>query len=280
MQRTALRRVMVPSVAALVLIASCSSTSSSVGPGSVSPETTATSVAADTSVADTSTSGVDTMASTAPAPTPAECDGAAGIPVGADVGAAITGDIDGDALPDLVTEYAVDGVPHVHSQLATGGHSDAAVPIGFGDHVQISFEDIDFAGGSDPAQPVVVMALGPTKAGTAQYTFLTNTPAYCIQPWHDASGEMWVGRISSEGPYQGLRCEGAMGSRFYSVVESVPDGTGNLVVTTHEIDHNFTLIELRDLGEDMVVDDADSAARYGDIDNCRTDPLFHDRLPL
>jgi hypothetical protein len=271
---------MVPSVTALMLIASCSSTTSSVGPGSVSPETTATSIAADTSVADTSTSGVDTVASTAPAPTPGACDGDAGIPAGADVGDAITGDIDGDALPDLVTEYALDGVPHVHSQLATGGHSDAVVQIGFGDHVQISFEDIDFAGGSDPAQPVVVMAIGLTKAGTAQYTFLTNTPAYCIQPWHDASGEMWVGRISSEGPYQGLRCEGAMGSRFYSVVEAVPDGAGNLAVSTQEIDHDFTRIELREFDDEVVIDDADSAARYGDIDNCLTDPLFHDRLPI
>ena len=84
-------------------------------------------------------------------------------------------DIDGDTLADVVTSYSLDGVPHAHATLATGGDSDAEVPIGNADTVSIQFMDFDYALGAEVPPPAAVVAIGPTKAGTAVGAFLTLT---------------------------------------------------------------------------------------------------------
>jgi hypothetical protein len=239
-----------------------------------------TSSTASTTQADTtpSTAASSTPATTAvtSAPPPADsCPGDAGIPAGADIGTTIHGDIDGDLHPDTITEYSLGGVPHVHYTLFTGGQSDAVVQIGFGDHVGISFEDFDHSAGAADPPPVAVLAIGATKAGTAQFTFLTNDIHYCIQPWHRATGEMFVGRIAQDGPYEGLRCDGAAGSVHYLLTSAGPDGAGNLTVTETPIRHNFTRIDFEaTLPTETVPDNDANHHLYGDITGCAHAPLF------
>lgn len=263
--------------AAAALLAACSSSTTSVGTAADSTASTSSTVT-DTVAPDTTAATTTATPSTVPATTAAAsggCDGAAGIPAGAEIGTVLYGDVDGDLADDTITEYSLDGVPHVHSQLATGGHSDAVVQIGFADHVSISFEDFDHSAGAETKPPVAVLAVGATKAGTAVFTFLTNTTGYCISPWHTEDGEMFVGRISAEGPYEGLHCDGAMGRTYYVLTTATPAAGGGFDVTERVMHHNFTLltldppIESHTDGPETDVQDS-----YGDIVNCDTPPLF------
>lgn len=253
-----------------------SSTTTSVAAG-----TTSTVVASTTTMAPTTTAAPTTLAPSTTAAAPpttsggSGCPGASGIPAGAAVGATIHGDIDGDTLADTVTEYSLAGVPHVHAQLATGGQSDAEVPVGFADHVSISFEDFDHSLGAATPPPVAVLAVGPTKAGTAQFTFLTLTTHYCIQPWHVSGGSMFVGRISAEPIYEGLMCDGAMGHIYYSLTSAEPAGAGTYTVSTRLLHHNFTLVTI-DPPQTSTVSgtDAEIQDQYGDFANCGHPPMF------
>ncbi len=277
-----IRLLVVAPALALVALAACTSDTSGTGTPTTGGSTTfppVTTAGGTESSAATSTSGpVSSNTSATTATTTGvgtACAGATGIPATADVGATITGDIDGDLVDDTITEYSLDGVPHVHSRLATGGQSDAEVPIGNADHVSISFEDFDYSLGATVKPPVAVLAIGATQAGTAVYTFLTNTTQYCIQPWHDAAGTMWVGRLSMQGPYEGLSCEIAAGNRYYAVNEAVPDGAGNLTVTQTVFHHNFTRIEFDPpLASFTVPDTPANEHQYGDFSACDHDPLF------
>jgi hypothetical protein len=276
--------VALPFVALFAVVGSlsaCTSDTSGTGTASTGGSTTfapVTTSGTESSAASTSTSGPiapSTAASVTTTGVGTACAGASGIPANADVGDTITGDIDGDLVDDTITEYSLDGVPHVHSRLATGGQSDAEVPIGNADHVSISFEDFDYSLGAATKPPVAVLAIGATQAGTAAYTFLTNTPQYCIQPWHDTGGTMWVGRLSMQGPYEGLSCEIAAGNRFYAVNEAVPDGAGNLTVTQTVFHHNFTRIDFDPpLASFTVPDTPANQHQYGDFFDCDHDPLF------
>jgi len=150
------------------------------------------------------------------------------------------------------------------------------VQIGFADHVQISFEDFDYALGAPTPPPVAVLAVGATRAGTAVYTFLTLTTQYCIRPWHAAGGgAMFVGRIAADGPYEGLSCETTAGNRYYAMNEAtqaVPGGDWTVHQTL--INHNFTQIELTDLGTITVPDSPDIQDLYGDFSGCDHAPMF------
>lgn len=267
------------------LMGSCSD-SESIG----SPDTSVTASVATTTSAVAATSSTAPVATTTVAPTttltsptstppttaPDVCDGADGIPAGAAIGTILQGDIDGDLVDDTVTEYSLDGVPHVHALLATSGHSDAAVPIGFADHVAITFEDFDYSAGATTKPPVAVLAVGPTKAGTAQFTFLTLTAHYCIQPWHLDGAGMFVGRISAEGPYEGLSCEIAAGSRYYalnSAEQAVPGG--DWTVTQTVINHDFTTVLFDPpLPSITMPDGPDVRTMYGDFFGCDTPAMF------
>ena len=250
-----------------------SESTTSSGPSTTAPATTAP---------DTTAPPETTMPPPTAAPTTVggggggACTGAGGIAPGAEIGTVLHGDIDGDLADDTVTEYSLAGVPHVHAFLATGGHSDAEVPIGFADHVQISFEDFDYALGAPTKPPVAVLAIGATGAGSAVYTFLTLTTQYCIRPWHaGGGGPMFVGRLSAQGPYEGLSCEIAAGNRYYAINEAdqaVPGGDWTVQQTL--INHNFTVIELTDLGSITVPDGPDVQALYGDFSGCDHLPLF------
>ena len=271
-------------------LASCSD-SESIGSGATSTTIgLATTTTAEQAVTTTSTAAVTTVPAdvtsiapptptVAPAPPTSVaggCDGAGGIAPGAAIGTVIHGDIDGDLLDDTVTEYSLDGVPHVHALLASGGHSDAEVPIGFAEHVAISFEDFDYALGAPTKPPVAVLAVGPTKAGTAQFTFLTLTPQYCIRAWHLDGAGMFVGRISAEGPYEGLSCEVAAGNRYYALnsADQAVAG-GDWTITQTVINHNFTTIEFDPpLPSFTMPDGPDVQTMYGDFYGCDTPAMF------
>lgn len=278
---------------ALVALGACSdSTKISAGTTTTVPATSTTSSAASsdsTTIANDTDPTSTALATTAPpattvpgaaAPTTAAgggtCPGAGGIAPGAEIGTVLHDDIDGDLADDTVTEYSLDGVPHVHAFLATGGHSDTEVQIGFADHVQISFEDFDYALGAPAAPPVAVLAIGATGAGSAVFTFLTLTTEYCIRAWHaGGGGAMFVGRLSAQGPYEGLSCEIAAGNRYYALNEAtqaVPGGDWTVHQTL--INHNFTQIELSDLGNITVPDGPDIQSLYGDFSGCDHAPLF------
>lgn len=222
-----------------------------------------------------------TVAPTVPAtvaPTTAggdSCTGADGIPNGADIGATIHGDVDGDLADDTITEYSLNGTPHVHSQLASGGQSDAEVQIGNADHVEISFYDFDYSLGAPTKPAVAVLAIGASSAGSAVFAILTNTIHYCIAPWHIDDGSMFVGRISAQGPYEGLFCDHAAGSVYNNLTTAEPDGIGGWNVTTTLLHHNFTLLTMdpRQIFN-TVGTDADIQAQYGDIVGCDHAPLF------
>lgn len=235
------------------------------------PATEAPTTATPTTIAPTTAAPATT-----PATTPAgSCDGAAGIPAGADIGTVLHGDIDGDLADDTVTEYSLDGVPHVHAQLATGGHSDAVVQIGFADHVQINFHDFDHSLGADVPPPVAVLAVGAAQAGTAYYTLLTLTTHYCIQPWHVSGGAMFVGHVSAQGPFEGLMCDGAMGHIYTSMTEAENTGGNIWHISTTLMHHNFTLVTFDAPQEfDTTGTEAAIVAQYGDIVGCGRAPLF------
>ncbi|MDO8361422.1 MAG: hypothetical protein Q7V88_00870 [Actinomycetota bacterium] len=216
-----------------------------------------------------------TPAPTTPPTSPGGCPGAAGIPAGADIGTTIHGDIDGDLADDTVTEYSLGGVPHVHAQLASGAQSDTEVPIGFADHVEISFNDFDHSLGAAVPPPVAVLAIGTTSAGSAVFTFLTLNTDYCIKPWHVSGGAMFVGRLSAQGPYEGLWCDGAAGRIYTSLTTAETDGAGGWTVTTRLLHHNFTLVTI-DAAQTFPAtgSDGDIQQQYGDINGCGHAPLF------
>jgi len=182
----------------------------------------------------------------------------------------ISGDIDGDTLNDVVTSYTLDGVPHVHAELATGGNSDAEVPIGFADTVSIQFMDFDHSLGAAVPPPVAVLAIGATKAGTAVGAFLTLNPQYCIRVWHNNTTDdtLFTFRISAEPIYQGLQCDGAAGSINHSLTTAEQNPGGDWAVTLQPFGHNFTTVELHPVQNIPVPDDPDIQHEYGDVTSC------------
>jgi hypothetical protein len=226
------------------------------------PATTSTS-AASTTVAPTSS------AVTTAAPTPA-CPTGAPIAAGATNLTTINGDIDGDTLADEVTSYTLDGVPHVHATLATGGESDAEVPIGNADTVSISFLDFDHSLGAAVPPPLAVLAIGAAKAGTAVGTFLTLNPEYCVRVWHNNTTDdtLFTFRVSAEPIYQGLQCDGAAGSINHSLTTAEPNSAGGYDVTLQPFGHDFTTVQLHDVQNFTVPDDGDIQHEYGDLTSC------------
>jgi hypothetical protein len=237
---------------------------------------TTTTVEASTTEAASITETATTPASTAapttpPATTPVvDCAGPATIPSAATNLVAINGDIDGDTLNDVVTSYALDGVPHIHATLATGGNSDTEVPIGNADTVAIQFIDFDHALGAAIPPPVAVLAIGATKAGTAVGAFLTLTPKYCIRVWHNNTTDdtLFTFRVSAEPIYQGLECDGAAGSVNHSLTTAEQNPGGDWTVTLQPFGHNFTTVDLHPVQTITVPDGPDIQHEYGDITSC------------
>jgi hypothetical protein len=276
-------------VAIAVTLAACSDSESIGSATTIAGSTTSTtdaSAATTTTLAEATTTTAPPATTAAPATTVAPaptttaagsgCDGAGGIAPGAAIGTVLHGDIDGDLVDDTVTEYSLNGMPHVHALLATGGHSDTEVPIGFAEHVDISFEDFDYALGAPTKPPLAVLAVGPTKAGTAQFAFLTLTTQYCIRPWHLDGAGIFVGRISAEGPYEGLSCEIAAGNRYYALntAEQAAPG-GDWTITQTVFNHNFTTVLFDPpLPTFTVPDGPDVQALYGDFNGCDHPPMF------
>ena len=273
-------------VAMVLAMASCDDSGSSTGSSvASSAASTATTTVVTTPVETTTTAAVPTTLSptTAPAPTSAApttapvtvpvstaCPTGTTIPSGATNLVAINGDIDGDTLNDVVTSYSLSGVPHVHATLATGGNSDVEVPIGNADTVSIQFMDFDHALGAAVAPPVAVLAIGPTKAGTAVGAFLTLTPQYCIRVWHNNTTDdtLFTFRISAEPIYQGLQCDGAAGSINHSLTTAEQNPGGDWAVTLQPFGHNFTTVNLHPVENITVPDDPDIQHEYGDLTSC------------
>jgi hypothetical protein len=277
-------RVTALAVVAVVACAGCSSDGDSSGTSTASTvASTSTTVAPSTTVAaptTTTTAVPATDAPTTPAPTTAPattspapstaCPTGTTIPSAATDLVAINGDIDGDTVNDVVTSYSLDGVPHVHATLATGGNSDAEVPIGNADTVTIQFMDFDHSLGAAVPPPVAVLAIGPTKAGTAVGAFLTLTPQYCIRVWHNNTTDdtLFTFRISAEEPFQGLQCDGAAGSINHSLTTAQQNADGTWATTIQPFGHDFTTVELHDVQDQTVPDDPDIQHQYGDLTSC------------
>jgi hypothetical protein len=278
-----------------LLMAGCDDTTKSSEPSAASSvASTSTSVAATTTAPSTTTSPPPTtssppkIATSAPPPTDepttaatvppssTACPQGTTIPSGATNLVAINGDIDGDTLNDVVTSYSLDGVPHVHATLATGGNSDTAVPIGNADTVSIQFMDFDHALGAAVPPPVSVLAIGATKAGTAVGAFLTLTPKYCIRVWHNNTTDdtLFTFRVSAEPIYQGLFCDGAAGHINHSLSTAEQNPGGDWTITLQPFGHNFTTVDLH-APDPMFVepDGPDLQRNYGDITTCAA-PLF------
>ena len=272
-------------IAIVLAVASCDDSGSSSGStiaSSVAPTSTTT---ATSTPVETTTTVVPTTAAptTAPAPTTAApatapasvpvstaCPSGTTIPSAATNLVATNGDIDGDTLNDVVTSYTLDGIPHVHATLATGGNSDAEVPIGNADTVSIQFLDFDHSLGAAVPPPLAVLAIGPAKAGTAVGAFLTLTPQYCIRVWHNNTTDdtLFTFRISAEPIYQGLQCDGAAGSINHSLTTAQENPGGDWAVTLQPFGHNFTTVDLHPVQNITVPDDPDIQHQYGDLTSC------------
>jgi hypothetical protein len=229
--------------------------------GTTSTITPSSTVPPDTAPPDTA------LPDTAPA---TACAGqSVGIPTGATDPVAINGDIDGDTIADVVTSYALDGVPHVHATLATGLNSDVEVPLGNADTVEIEFMDFDHAGGASVPPPLAVIAIGASKAGTAVATFLSLTPEHCIRVWHSNNDEsLFSFRISAEPIYEGLQCDGAAGSIIHSLTTAQQNPGGDWNVTVQPFGHDFTTVQLHDIENLTVPDGPDIQHQYGDLTSC------------
>jgi len=228
------------------------------------PTTVAATVAPTTTASPATTAPPTTMASPA-------CAGGAPIPAGATDVVTINGDVDGDQVADAISSYALDGVPHVHAALTSDGPSDVAVPIGFAETVTIAFEDIDHSLGADVPPPFVVSAVGAGNAGSAFLTFLSPGDDGCLQQWQ-LDGNPFVFRVSQQGPYAGLVCDGAAGSIHYVLDTVDQNADGTWTVATQALTHDGTTAVVRDLDSQVVADDAGVAAQYGNIVNCGQAP--------
>ena len=280
-RRAAVMAALVVSVG--LAAAGCSGSDSSSGTTSVSTalSTTTTELTTTTVEASTTEAAPTTQTLTTPAPTVApttvasttpvvDCAGPTTIPSAATNLVAINGDIDGDTLNDVVTSYALDGVPHIHATLATGGNSDTEVPIGNADTVAIQFIDFDHSLGAAVPPPVAVLAIGATKAGTAVGAFVTLTPKYCVRVWHNNTSDdtLFTFRISAEPIYQGLECDGAAGSINHSLTTAEQNPGGDWAVTLQPFGHNFTTVDLHPVQTITVPDGPDIQHEYGDLTSC------------
>lgn len=291
------RRSAAAAVSLVVLITSCSSdaTTAPTTPPTVatststesttSPEVEATAAApADTAHASTAVPPVTVPPTTAPPttapPTTASstavpstpCDGPSTVPATATNVTSIDGDIDGDLHADTVTSYTADGLPHIQAHLFSGEVSDVEIPLGFADSVTVGFEDIDHSAGAATPPPLAVMAIGAGSAGSAFAAFLTLTPQSCIRQWR-LNDEPFSLRISQQGPYTGLVCDGAAGSIHYGIVAAEQRPDGQWTISTSELHHDVTTAIVTPLPDQIVPHGPDIAARYGDIVNC-THPLL------
>jgi len=130
--------------------------------------------------------------------------------------------------------------------------------------------DFDHSLGAAVPPPVAVLAIGPTKAGTAVGAFLTLTPQYCIRVWHNNTTDdtLFTFRISAEEPFQGLQCDGAAGSINHSLTTAQQNADGTWATTIQPFGHDFTTVELHDVQDQTVPDDPDIQHQYGDLTSC------------
>lgn len=211
-------------------------------------------------------------------PQPPPCAGTTTLPVGAEGGNQIVGNVDGDDVDDTVTAYtAANGTPHVFLQRGGLNGSDVALTIGTADGVRVSFEnvDVDVTNEVVPALVVLVISLDPTGAATAAATLLSvdRSPSACLRQW-TVNGSPFTFAVDQRGPYTGLLCDGARGKRFYVLRTATSDGLGNLSVSSREIDHDGAIVTLTSLGDEVVPDTPEAAKNFGDIQNCDHPPLF------
>ncbi len=245
----------------------------------VAPTTAAptTSVAATTTVAPTTAAPTTSAAGGAASATAGPCPGSGPIPAGATDVQTITGDIDGDVVDDTVTLYSLDGAWHVHATSSVKGwDSDAVVSIDVHDTMSINFEDIDHSAGAATPPPVAVMATGQganDKGILANFTFLTNTPQYCIQQWtYKAEPFQWVA-LQTPGHMTGMVCDGAAGTIYYTLLDSEQNDDGSWHVITRRLTHNFTTADIQFLPEQDVADSPAFPDQYGNIVGCGHPPV-------
>lgn len=179
--------------------------------------------------------------------------GPVGIPAAAADVQTAEADIDGDTVDDMVTLYRIGTEWHVEATSSVKGWaSDTIVTLDVDDEAALTFENVDYSLGAETPPPVAVMVTGSGANDLgiiANFTFLSNTPDYCIAQWsytpRDKPTEpfQWVAR-RAEGIATGMRCEGAAGSRHYYLYDSTANLDGSWRVVTRKLTHDFTTAEI------------------------------------
>ena len=107
----------------------------------------------------------------------------------------------------------------------------------------------------------------------ANFTFLTNSPQYCIQQWtYKAEPFQWVA-LQTPGHMTGMVCEGAAGTTYYTLLDSEQNDDGSWHVITRRLTHNFTAADIEFLPEQDVADSPAFADQYGNIVGCGHPPV-------
>lgn len=207
------------------------------------------------------------------------------IPDDATIAQTIEGDIDGDTVADAVSLYYVGDEMFIHATSSVKGWA-STTPVTL-EHAArmmetISFEDVDYSLGAatPPPRAVMVTGVGDRIDGAwANFTFLSNTAQYCIRQWtyRRPSDDVvepfqWVA-VREPGHLTGMICEGAAGSRYYTLVDSERNDDGTWTVITRLLTHDFTRAIIEFEPEQTITGSADIADQYGDIVGCDHPPI-------
>lgn len=191
-------------------------------------------------------------------------------------------DIDGDLVDDSITLYRRGEAWHIRATSSVKGWaSDTTVTLDVHEQLELSFENIDYALGAETPPPLAVMVTGSganDRGVLANFTFLTNTPEYCIEQWtytppnRPTEPFQWVAR--RDGRFvTGMICEGAAGSRYYSLVDSTRNDDGSWAVITRLLTHDFTTAAIQFQPEQTVADSPGFVDQYGNIVGCDHPPV-------
>jgi hypothetical protein len=119
----------------------------------------------------------------------------------------MTGDIDGNGLPDAVWLYDLADGPHL--QVRTDRGATDAIPLGFGQQTAaLGLTQVDLVvGGAEPGTAQEILAAASVPDGTrlvGVFTFALRTG--CIDEFLYSSGTPFVYLVSRNGTYSGLQC--------------------------------------------------------------------------
>jgi hypothetical protein len=227
----AVRRAPLVVVVVAALVAACGSTADTSAPESapvvsrsetftITPSTTAVSTSAATSTTAPSSAATPVSPPPSVAPPPpivvapatsigdrTNCQAPIAPPVEARNIQTISGDIDGNGLPDAVWLYDLADGPHL--QVRTDRGRTDAIRLGFGQQAAtLGLTQVDLVvGGAVPGTAQEILAAATVPDGSrlvGVFTFALKTG--CLDEFLYSSGSPFVYLISRKGTYTGLKC--------------------------------------------------------------------------